>query len=275
MFFTSRGSARFNWHSCRVASLKVPAIIWLSMTWRRRYLTQSNFLSTTSLTWSLALHLLSCFNQEKPLRWKEIHTRTQAHHTHTHTHTHTHIHTHAFGSLLTHYLIIEWNISTVPLWSFFKVFQQHTFHFKSAVLVSKALSYWKFISKLTSSRKFSSISGSTACTEVLSVYLSRFNVEHPWCVCRGIVNKNLVTKENSRLLLYHSYQKENEGRAGINFSLVLKILFPNLFLIIGGIFLSWSSLWQSKILWVFRLEFGGKNYHLTQLWGHCVVVWKI
>ena len=160
--------------------------------------------------------------------------------THTHTgtpHTHTHTHTHAFGSLLTHYLIIEWNISTVPLWSFFKVFQQHTFHFKSAVLVSKALSYWKFISKLTSSRKFSSISGSTACTEVLSVYLSRFNVEHPWCVCRGIVNKNLVTKENSRLLLYHSYQKENEGRAGINFILVLKILFPNLFLMIGGIFL--------------------------------------
>ena len=27
------------------------------------------------------------FNQEKPLRWKEINT-------HTHTHTHTHIHTH-------------------------------------------------------------------------------------------------------------------------------------------------------------------------------------
>ena len=25
--FTSRGSARFNWHSCTVASLKVPAMI--------------------------------------------------------------------------------------------------------------------------------------------------------------------------------------------------------------------------------------------------------
>ena len=60
------------------------SLLWLSMMWRRRYLTQSNFLSTTSLAWSLALHLLFCFSQEKPLRWKEIHT-------HTHTHTHTHI----------------------------------------------------------------------------------------------------------------------------------------------------------------------------------------
>ena len=49
------------------------------MTWRWRYLTQSNFLSTTSLAWSLSLHLLLCFSQEKP--W----------HTHTHTHTRTHV----------------------------------------------------------------------------------------------------------------------------------------------------------------------------------------
>ena len=62
------------------------SMLWLPMTWRRRYLTQSNFLSTTSLAWSLALHLF-CFSQ--PLRWKEIHT-----HKHTHTHTHTHIYTH-------------------------------------------------------------------------------------------------------------------------------------------------------------------------------------
>ena len=34
------------------------SLLWLSMMWRQRYLTQSNFLSTTSLTWSLALHLL-------------------------------------------------------------------------------------------------------------------------------------------------------------------------------------------------------------------------
>ena len=58
--------------------------LWLSMTWRWRYLTQTDFLNTTSLAWSLALHLLFCFSQEKPLRWKEIHTNT---HTHTHTHT--------------------------------------------------------------------------------------------------------------------------------------------------------------------------------------------
>ena len=68
-------------------------LLWLSMTWRRRYLTQNNFLSTTSLAWSLALHLLFCFSQEKPLRWKEIHT-----HTHTHTYTYTYTHTHMISS---------------------------------------------------------------------------------------------------------------------------------------------------------------------------------
>ena len=52
------------------------SLLWLSMMGRRRYLTQSNFLSTTSLAWSLALHLLFCFSQEKPLRWKEINTQT-------------------------------------------------------------------------------------------------------------------------------------------------------------------------------------------------------
>ena len=64
------------------------SLLWLSMTWLQTYLTQSNFLSTTFLVWYLALHLLFCFSQEKPLRWKEIHTHTHAH-THTHTHTHT------------------------------------------------------------------------------------------------------------------------------------------------------------------------------------------
>ena len=62
------------------------SLLWLSMTWRWKYLTQSNFFSTTSLAWSLALHSLFCFSQEKPLRWKEINT-------HTRTRTHTHIHT--------------------------------------------------------------------------------------------------------------------------------------------------------------------------------------
>ena len=60
------------------------SLLWLSVMWRQRYLTQSNFLSTTSLALSLALHLLFCFNQQKPLQWKEINT-----HTHTHTCTHT------------------------------------------------------------------------------------------------------------------------------------------------------------------------------------------
>ena len=36
------------------------SLLWLSMTWRRRYLTQSHFLSTASLDWSLVLHLLFC-----------------------------------------------------------------------------------------------------------------------------------------------------------------------------------------------------------------------
>ena len=53
------------------------SLLWLSMTWQWRFLTKSNFLSTTSLTWSLALHLF-CFSQEKPLRWKELNTHTVA-----------------------------------------------------------------------------------------------------------------------------------------------------------------------------------------------------
>ena len=52
------------------------SLLLLSMIWWLMYLTQSDFLSTTSLAWSLALHLLFCFSQEKPLRWKEINTHT-------------------------------------------------------------------------------------------------------------------------------------------------------------------------------------------------------
>ena len=55
------------------------SLLWLCMIWRWMYLTQSDFLSTTSLAWSLALHLLFCFSQEKPLRWKEINTHTERH----------------------------------------------------------------------------------------------------------------------------------------------------------------------------------------------------
>ena len=62
------------------------SLLWLSMIWWWMYVTQSNFLSSTSLAWSLTLHLLFCFSQEKPLRWKKINTHTHAR-THTHTHT--------------------------------------------------------------------------------------------------------------------------------------------------------------------------------------------
>ena len=52
------------------------SLLWLSMIWWWMYLTQSDFLSTASLAWSLVLHLLFCFSQEKPLWWKEINTHT-------------------------------------------------------------------------------------------------------------------------------------------------------------------------------------------------------
>ena len=52
------------------------SLLWLSMIWWWMYLTQSDFLSTTSLAWSLALHLLFCFSQEQPLRWKGINAHT-------------------------------------------------------------------------------------------------------------------------------------------------------------------------------------------------------
>ena len=52
------------------------SLLWLSMIRWWMYVTQSDFLSTTSLAWSLVLHLLFCFSQEKPLRWKEINTHT-------------------------------------------------------------------------------------------------------------------------------------------------------------------------------------------------------
>ena len=60
--FTSRGSGLID---TLAQLLAWRSLLWLFMTWRRSYLTQSNFLSTTSLTWSLALYLLFCFSQEK------------------------------------------------------------------------------------------------------------------------------------------------------------------------------------------------------------------
>ena len=62
------------------------SLLCLSMISWWMYLSVSDFLSTRSLAWSLALHLLFCFSQEEPLRWKEINTHI---HTHIHTRTHT------------------------------------------------------------------------------------------------------------------------------------------------------------------------------------------
>ena len=55
-------------------------LIWLFMTWRRGYLTQNNFLSTTSLAWSLALDFFF-FSLRRSLYGGSKHTHT--HHTHT------------------------------------------------------------------------------------------------------------------------------------------------------------------------------------------------
>ena len=64
--------------------LRWRSLVWLSMTWRWRYLIQSHFFSTTSLTWSLAVHLLFCSVRISLYGWrKQTHTNT---HTHTHTH---------------------------------------------------------------------------------------------------------------------------------------------------------------------------------------------
>ena len=95
------------------------SLLWLSMPWRRKHLTQSNFISTKSLAWSLALHLLFCFSQEKPLRWKEVliytHTRT---HTHTHTHTHTQTHTHNKQTLVVLGLLVHMFTQSIKFYTF-------------------------------------------------------------------------------------------------------------------------------------------------------------
>ena len=59
LLVTSRDFARFNWHSF-AKLLAWRSMLWLSMTWRQKYLEQKYFLSITSLTWTLALHLLFC-----------------------------------------------------------------------------------------------------------------------------------------------------------------------------------------------------------------------
>ena len=89
MTFTSWGFAQFNWHSFT----QLPAwrlLLWLSLTWRQRYLIQKNFLSIPSLTWTLALHLFVQSEAFTVKRKKHANTHIHTpHHTHTHTHTHT------------------------------------------------------------------------------------------------------------------------------------------------------------------------------------------
>ena len=49
------------------------------MTWRRRFLTRNNFLSTTSLACISGSTSIALLSKEKPLRWTETHTHTHAH----------------------------------------------------------------------------------------------------------------------------------------------------------------------------------------------------
>ena len=51
------------------------SLIWLFMTWRRGYLTQNNFLSTTSLAWSLALDFFFFFHSGEAFT-VEVNTHT-------------------------------------------------------------------------------------------------------------------------------------------------------------------------------------------------------
>ena len=76
MSLTSRGSARFNWQSCSVASLKVPPmILWCGNkgTWHRIF-------SSAQHRWPDLWHYICCFSSAFTVERN------------THTHTHTHIH---------------------------------------------------------------------------------------------------------------------------------------------------------------------------------------
>ena len=78
--FTSAGFARFNWHTL-AQLLAWSSLLWLSMTWLQRYLTQKNFLSITSLTWTLVLYLLLYSGRRSLYGERKKNKRT---HTHTH-----------------------------------------------------------------------------------------------------------------------------------------------------------------------------------------------
>ena len=87
------------------------SLLWLSTTWRRRYLTQNHFLQYNIAGLIFGITFIVLISQEKSLRWKQINT-----HTHTHTHTYT-------------ISITWWNSpcrgkGTYPLRSFNKVHQR-------------------------------------------------------------------------------------------------------------------------------------------------------
>ena len=64
------------WHSF-AQLLSWRSLLWLSMTWQQSYLAQNNFLNITSLTWTLALHLLLCsFRRSIYSERKQTHTNT-------------------------------------------------------------------------------------------------------------------------------------------------------------------------------------------------------
>ena len=68
------------------------SLLWLPMTWRRRYLSQNHFLSTISLAWSLVLHLLFCSVK------RSFYGGRKQTHTYTHIHTRTHTQTPAVNN---------------------------------------------------------------------------------------------------------------------------------------------------------------------------------
>ena len=89
MSFSSHGSAQFNWHSF-AQLLAWRSLLWLSMTWRQRFLTQKY--SSAQHCWPDHWHYIYCFFQsgEAFTVKGNTHTHTYTHTTHTHTHTQTH-----------------------------------------------------------------------------------------------------------------------------------------------------------------------------------------
>ena len=98
MSFISRGSARFNWHSCTVASLKVPAMIVYDMVMNvldTKWFPQHNIADLISgITFIVLFQSGEASTVEGN---KHINTHT---HTYTHTHTHTHTNTQSVWSII-------------------------------------------------------------------------------------------------------------------------------------------------------------------------------